>query len=96
MNPDIGQCIVEEHIDVGGRLTVKVVRADDWIEISDKFYNAIAAGGGPPWGRHLGQRAAEAGEGILVIYAENGTFRYALQELDPLEGRWTARRLVSA
>jgi hypothetical protein len=78
---------MEQFIDIDGRRSIKVLRADDWVEVSGELYEAIAT-------RRLGwNEAVEAGEGLLVIHGANRTVRYALQDFDALRDVWTAKRL---
>ena len=49
------------------------------------------------WWNEIGGRYCHpdvlSGEGLVVINATNGTFRYALDELDPDGYAWTAHRI---
>ena len=69
--------------ELGGALTV--MSAPMSTIVDDDFYQAVLDGRCHP--------DVSAGEGVFVIHAINGTFRYVLDELEPINRTWTAHRI---
>ncbi len=75
-------------INVSNDNVVRVVRADPLVRISDEVVRQSLSGDYIP--------QVLCGEGLFVIYADNGTVRYRLRDRSIEGNYWTAVRLGSS